>query len=567
VSHPVPRVPEPATPPHTRWSTHDVTNQVPPLSGDDLFSGDLALQEGLAREGAAWAEGRLRAFGARLGSEEVRQWGRDANRHGPELVTFDRTGHRVDEVRFHPAYHQLFTLAKAHDVHGIAWHADDAPTPSAGRPGGHVAHAALEYQLAQIEAGVCCPITMTYAAVPTLRHEPALAETWVPRLLGRDYDPRLLEPGAKASCSVGMAMTEKQGGSDVRANTTVATDNLDGTWSLTGHKWFCSAPMSDAFLVLGRAPAGITCFLVPRVLPDGRRNRFFIQRLKDKLGNRSNASSEIELSDTIGWRVGEPGRGIRTILEMVHHTRLDTTLSAAALGRQALVQAIHHARHRSAFGGLLADKPLMQNVLADLALEVEAQTALFLRLASATDAGAHDPAAAAFARIGIAIGKYWTNKRCPTLVGEAMECLGGAGYVEEHDLPRLYREAPLNGIWEGSGNVICLDVLRAMSREPESVDALRTELGRAAGANAHLDAHLARLDRELADRDHLEARARRIVEALGLALQASLLVQHSPSFVADAFCDSRLGGDWGHAFGTLPPRANVPAILGRALPA
>ncbi len=548
--------------PITQLPTHDVANSVPALEGDNLFTDDQVLREALGREGAAWYADRLTSFGAVLGSAEVRQAGRDANRHTPELKTFDRTGQRIDEVVFHPAYHRMFSLGMEYGVHDVAWSSD--------RSGGHVAHAAAEYLLSQIEGGVCCPLTMTYAAVPTLRHQPELSDVWEPRMLQSTYDPRMIPAHLKRSATVGMAMTEKQGGSDIRANTTRAVpQDRPGPgepYRLRGHKWFCSAPMCDAFLTLAHTDDGITCFLVPRWLPDDTRNPFFLQRLKDKLGNRSNASSEVEYDDTWGWMVGEEGRGVRTIIEMVHHTRLDCTVAAAGLGRQALVAAMHHARHRKAFGKRLIEQPLMRNVLADLALEVEASTVLTMRLARAYDEGPANPPEAAFARVAVAAGKYWTNKRLPTLVCEAMECLGGAGYVEDNDLARLYREAPLNGIWEGSGNVICLDVLRAMSREPSSIDRIMAEVTLAKGGNAHLDRAVERLAAELSDHDHLQWRARRLTELLAVTLQASLLVRNSPSYVSDAYCRTRLVGDWGRAFGTLPTDIDATAILRRSLP-
>jgi putative acyl-CoA dehydrogenase len=447
--------------PITRLPTHEVTNQPPPLEDYNLFELDAALDEGLKREGAASARERVRTFGGMLGSADVLKQGELANRHPPLLKTFDRFGQRIDEVEFHPAYHDLMRLGIEAGIHSIAWN---------DSRGGHVAHAALEYLLVQTEAGVCCPITMTYAAVPALHRQPEIAVQWVPKILANRYDPRSLPIEEKQGLTIGMAMTEKQGGSDVRANTSQATSVGSGRYRLTGHKWFCSAPMCDAFLTLAQAARGLTCFLVPRWQPDGARNPFFIQRLKDKLGNRSNASSEIEYQSTFAWRIGDEGAGVRTIIDMVHHTRLDTAIAAAGLMRQAFVQAAHHACHRSAFGRLLIDQPLMQNVLADMALESEAALLLSLRIARAYDESRGNEDAALFARLVVAIGKYWINKRTPNLVFEAMECLGGAGYVEESMLPRLYREAPLNGIWEGSGNVICLDVLRALQREPRSID-------------------------------------------------------------------------------------------------
>ena len=540
--------------------THDVVNQAPPLVGHDVAD-DAALLEGLEREGAGWYAADLHRLGRRAGSAEAQEWGDQANRVEPELRTHDRYGHRVDEVVFHPAWHRLLDVAVAEGLAGAPW-TDD-------RPGAHVARAAGFYAWGQVEAGHGCPVSMTYAVVPALRRQPDLAARYEPLLTSRVYDPGLRPPLGKRGLLAGMGMTEKQGGSDVRANRTVAIPAGDGTWRLRGHKWFTSAPMCDVFLVLAQAAtrpegAALSCFLVPRVLPDGTRNVFRIQRLKDKLGNRSNASSEPEFDATVAWLVGEEGRGVRTILDMVAMTRLDCVLGSAAGMRAALVQAVHHARHRSAFGGLLADKPLMQNVLADLALESEAATTLALRLAGAVDRGVRgDRQEKAFARLAVAVGKYWVCKRQPAVVAEALECLGGNGYVEESGLPRLYREAPLNSIWEGSGNVQALDVLRAVVREPESVEAFFAEVGRAAGGDARLDEAVRVVHEALSDPRDVELRARRLVEQLALVLQASLLVRHAPAAVADAFVTSRLAGDRGLAFGTLPHGTDLAGVLGR----
>lgn len=547
-------------------ATHDVVNQPPPLEDIDLFSTDTVLREGVHREGAAWANAELADFGARVGRAETIELGHLANRHEPELRTHDRFGHRLDTVRFHPAWHELMALGVGAEIHALPWNRP--------RAGAHVARAAKHFLLTQVEAGVGCPLTMTFAAVPALRAEPALANEWIPRLISTIYDARFVPAADKKGCLMGMAMTEKQGGSDVRANTTRAVRNPqdgEGVYRLTGHKWFCSAPMCDAFLTLAQTDAGITCFLVPRFLPDGARNGFFLQRLKSKLGNRSNASSEVEYRDTWARRVGEEGRGVPTILEMVGHTRLDCTLGSAALMRQALAQAQHHAAHRHAFGRRLLDQPLMRNVLADLALESEAATTLMLRVARAYDDadGATDgeeaEAPRALRRILTAIAKYWVCKRAPTMVVEALECHGGNGYVEESILPRLYREAPLSSIWEGSGNVMCLDVLRAMQREPETVPALLDEFRLAQGADRRYDAALAELDTLLADRRDPQAGARRLVERLALLAQAGLLLRHAPPAVADAFCAARLAGEGGLAFGTLPSGVDLDGLLKRAL--
>jgi putative acyl-CoA dehydrogenase len=421
----------------------------------------------------------------------------------------------------------------------------------------------------QVDAGHSCPISMTYSAVPALRHQPSLAEALIPRLAAPDYDPTNAPAGAKAGMTAGMAMTEKQGGSDVRANSTTATPvgagGPGGEYRLTGHKWFCSAPMSDGFLVLARAPGGISCFWMPRWCPDGTRNPIRIQRLKDKLGDRSNASSEIELLDTWAVLVGEEGRGVRTIIEMVNHTRLDCVLGSTAIMRQGVAQATWHAHHRSAFGRTLDDQPLMRNVLADLALESEAATAAALRLARTFDA-AGDERERLLARLALPVVKYWTCKRAPTHAAEALECLGGVGYVEETDLPRLFRQSPVNGVWEGSGNVMCLDVLRAVAREPGCVDAFFDEVGLAAGGDERLDAEAAALRDELSDPASLELGARSVVERLAVVLQASLLVRHAPDPVASAFCASRLGGSSGRAFGTLPPGLDLGAVVERHRP-
>ncbi|MGV9789123.1 DNA alkylation response protein [Streptomyces sp. NPDC003435] len=540
------------------YATHDVTNQPPPLAPYDA-SADVALLEGLRREGAGWAEEDVRALGLRAGGAEAQEWGELANRHEPELRTHDRYGNRVDEVDFHPSWHHLMRTAVAEGLAGTPW-TDD-------RPGAHVARTAGGLVWGHTEAGHGCPTSMTYAAVPALRAQPDLAKVYEPLLTSREYDPGLRVPTEKRGLLAGMGMTEKQGGSDVRTNTTMATPTDEpGVYTLRGHKWFTSAPMCDVFLVLAQAPGGLSCFLVPRVLPDGSRNTFRIQRLKDKLGNRSNASSEPEFDRTVAWLVGPEGRGVKTIIEMVNCTRLDCVMSSATLMRKTLVEAGHHARHRSAFNARLFDQPLMRNVLADLALESEAATTLTLRLAGAADRAVRgDEEERAFRRIATAVGKYWVTKRGPAFTAEALECLGGSGYVEDSGMPRHYREAPLLSIWEGSGNVNALDVLRALGREPGSAESLFGELALARGSNAHLDTTVASLKRELAAADQLSAR--RVVERMALALQASLLVRHAPPEVADAFCATRLGGDWGHAFGTLPPGTDLDTILDRALPA
>lgn len=539
-------------------TTHTVSNQVPPLVGYDVFATDRALTEAVQRhmppELLDEARGELGELGRSAGSAQAQAWGAQANENPPVLRSHDRYGNRIDEVEFHPAWHRLLGHAVAAGL-----------TDAWGRPGGHVRRAAGFLVWTQAEAGHGCPLSMTHAAVPALRTDPALAADWEPLLTSKVYEQGLRPAAQKAGVLFGMGMTEKQGGTDVRSNTTRAEPlAAEGEYLLTGHKWFCSAPMSDGFLVLAQAPAGLTCFLLPRVLPDGTRNTFAIQRLKDKLGNRSNASSEVEFDGTWARRVGDEGRGVRTIIEMVAATRLDCVVGSAALMRQAVAQAIHHCTYRSAFGGVLIEKPLMRNVLADLALESEAATVLALRLAAAYDADTESERA--FLRIAVPTAKYWVTKRCTPMVGEALECLGGNGYVEESGMPRLLREAPLNSIWEGSGNVQALDVLRALQREPLALNAFLQEVGRARGADHRLDGAIKDMLTELADLNGIEARARRLVERMALVLQGSLLVRWAPPEVADAFCASRLGRDWGTAFGTLPHSLDLASVVERARP-
>ncbi len=539
-----------------RGSTHEVANQPPPLVDWNLYSSDRALAEGVARSGGSWSEGRLVEYGSIMGSARVFELGRQANRFTPELRTHDRFGHRIDEVEFHPAWHEMMRIQMSHEVHNLPWRAR--------RAGAHAARLAKHYILAQVEAGTACPITMTFASLPALEAEPRVAAEWTPRVLGTEYDSRFVPAEEKKAVLIGMAMTEKQGGSDVRANTTRAHSIGNDEYELVGHKWFCSAPMCDAFLTLAHTEKGLTCFLVPRWRPNGTRNPFHIQRLKDKVGNRSNASSEIEYRGTWARRLGEEGRGVRTIIEMVHHTRLDCVSGSAGLMRQALAQATHHAEHRSAFGRRLVDQPLMKNVLADLALEVEGAVAIMVRLASAYDAAADNETERAFARIATAVAKYWVCKRAPGMIYEAMECLGGNGYVEESMLPRLYRGAPLNAIWEGSGNVMCLDVLRALGREPGTLDALVSEI-RAAG-DPTLDERADRIVKELGRGETVEATARRAVGEMARCLEASLLTRFAPPVLADAFAASRLGAERGSVFGELPGGLDLDAIIARASP-
>ncbi|MET9262494.1 acyl-CoA dehydrogenase family protein [Amycolatopsis sp. NPDC004079] len=534
-------------------ATHEVVNQVPPLEHD--VAADPALAEAVGRTEASWVVDELRELGRLAGSEQVQEWSRLVNENEPVLRTHDRFGHRIDEVEFHPHWHDLMNVAVSHGLQAAPWRDE--------RPGAHAARAAKFYVWSQSEAGHTCPISMTYAAVPALRANPELTEKYEPLLASTEYDFGLREPTAKRGLIAGMSMTEKQGGSDVRANTTAARPAGDGTYRLVGHKWFTSAPMSDMFLTLAQAPGGLSCFLLPRVLPDDSRNPIRLQRLKDKLGNRSNASSEIEYDDAVGWLVGEEGRGVRTIIEMVNNTRLDCALGSSSGMRLGTVRAVHHATHRHAFGKALVDQPLMANVLADLVIEAEAAVAASMRLAAAGDRR-DDEQEQAFRRLGLAVTKYWVCKRAPMHAAEALECFGGNGYVEESGMPRLYREAPLMSIWEGSGNVAALDALRAMGRQPESVAAFFAEVEQAAGGDARLDDAVDRLKKDLSDVDDLEFRARRVVESMALVLQGSLLVRHAPRAVADAFCGTRFGGDWGWAFGTLPAGTDTSAIIARA---
>ncbi len=554
--------------------THDVLNQVPLLAGYDVAD-DPALLSAASREGAGWAEAELRELGELAGARETQDHARLANEHPPVLRTHDPRGHRIDEVEFHPSWHVLLGTAAGHGLHAAPW-ADPAP-------GAHVARAAKFLVWSQAEAGHGCPVSMTYAALPALRHAPDLARRFAPLLTARDYDPGLRAPEGKAALLAGMAMTEKQGGSDVRANTTRAEPvpgDGPGAHLLTGHKWFCSAPMSDLFLVLAQAPDGLTCFLLPRVRPDGTRNAVRLQRLKDKLGNRSNASAEVEFDAALAWQVGEAGRGVPTIIEMVSATRLDCVLGSAAGMRLGCVTAVHYAAHRRAFGASLISQPLMISVLADLVLESEAATTLALRLAGAADRAARgDEAEAALLRVALPAAKHWVCKRAPLHAAEALECLGGNGYIEESGLPRLYREAPLNSIWEGSGNVTALDLLRGLQRQQGTADALAAELSLAAGGDPRLDAAiggLGRTLRDLATRAGPEAQfaARRLAGAITVTLQAALLVRHAPGPVADAFCASRLAScsaagtlaGPGVPFGTLADGLPLAGILGRAMP-
>jgi putative acyl-CoA dehydrogenase len=533
--------------------THRVENQPPPIAGADLLACDPALTDAVAREGAEAARPALQQLAALVASAEAREHARLADTHPPVLRTHDRYGHRIDEVEFHPSWHWLMRTSVGWGLHGAPWVAEPGT-------GAHVARAAGFYLMSQLEAGHGCPISMTYAAVPALRRDPELAARYEPGLRATTYEFGLAEPSTKAGLLAGMSMTEKQGGSDVRAGSTMATATSDGTYRLVGHKWFTSAPMNDIFLTLAHAPAGLTCFVLPRVLPDGTRNAIRLQRLKDKLGNRSNASAEIEYTGATGWRLGDEGRGVQTIIEMVSMTRLDCVLGSAAVIRAALTEAAHHVAHRSAFGARLADAPLMQSVIADLALESEAATVLAMRLAGAVDREERH-----LLRLALPAAKYLVCKRTPAVVAEALECLGGNGYVEESGLPRLYREAPLNSIWEGSGSVTALDVLRAVSREPESVDAVFAEIESASGRDTWFDRGVRELRTELRGRE--ERRARRLAEMLALCLQGSLLLRHAPDDVARAFVASRFlpDGPW-RTSGTLPAEAHSAALVARVTP-
>jgi putative acyl-CoA dehydrogenase len=555
-----------------RFSTHEITNQSPPLENLNLFAADAPLREAVRREGGGHAAKRLEAFGARAGGAEALDRGRLANENPPRLRTHDAKGRRLDIVEFHPAYHACMQLSMAEGLHSSAW--DLTATAASGTltplgSGANVVRAAGLYMAAQIEPGHCCPVTMTNASVPTLAIQPDLAKAWLPRIAGRTYDPSFRAPEKKSAVTIGMGMTEKQGGTDVRANSTSA-EPVSGTggpgaeYILVGHKWFLSAPMCDAFLVLAQAPGGLSCLLVPRFLPDGTVNALRLLRLKDKLGNRSNASSEVELDGAHGWLVGEEGRGVPSIIEMVTHTRLDCAVSSAGLMRRAVAEALHHARHRSVFGKVLVEQPLMSQVLADLALEVEAATALSFRLARAFDR-ADDRRAAAWRRLMTPVTKYWVCKVAPPLVTEAMECLGGNGYVEESALPRLYREAPVNAIWEGSGNVMALDVLRVLQREPEVVEVVMEELEQAAGDDAHLKAALSRLRAILHEPRLLDLRARALLEGLALVAAGAILRAHAPPAVADGFIATRLSGVPRQTYGQGLEWAEVKPIMARVL--
>ena len=541
---------------------NEVFNQPPPLENYNLLTHDAQLREAIRREGGDWGEQRCNELGEAMGQAKTLRLGELANRYAPALRTHDRFGNRIDEVEFHEAWHELMRIGITGEHHSLPW--------SNERPGAHVVRAALNMLRHQVDEGPSCPITMTFAVVPSLKLQPELAQHWLPLVLSNEYDPRSVPAREKKGVLFGMALTERQGGSDVQSNTTRAvTIGKSGgaqEYELTGHKWFCSAPMCDAFLTLAQTSKGLSCFLLPRWKPDGTRNAFHIQRLKEKLGNRSNASSEVEFRGAWARLLGEEGRGVPAIIEMVRHTRLDCAFGSAATMRRAVAEATHHATYRYAFGKRLLDQPLMQNVLADICLESEAATALALRLARGFDESPKDEVQRKFTRLATAIGKYWITKRTIAVVAEALECLGGNGYVEESPLPRLYRDAPLNSIWEGSGNVQCLDLLRAVQRDRASLDMTLQEIRKARGGNSHFDSFTARVESEFSDFSQLESRARRLTELLAVGLQASLLIQHAPNVVADAFCASRLGGNGGMVFGTLPASTDFGGIIERSRP-
>ena len=547
-----------------RFSTHAVTNQSPPFEDVNLYASDVALTECTVREGGGGAARQLNAFGLRAGSAEVMELARLANTVLPELRTHDRHGHRLDSVSYHPAYHDLMALSFAEGLHCSIW-SHLAPGGASERPQAHVERAAGLYLATQMEAGHCCPITMTNAAIPVLLAEEALAADWLPLILSRTYDPSFAPAAEKSSITIGMGMTEKQGGTDVRANTTSAEPVGGGLFRLAGHKWFLSAPMSDAFLVLAQEPTGLSCFLMPRFLPDGSVNGLRLVRLKSKLGNRSNASSEAEIHDALAWRIGAEGEGVRSIIEMVTYCRLDCAVSSAGLMRFALASAIHHAEHRTVSGRILVAEPLMEHVLADLALDVEAAVALAFRLARSFDR-ASDPRAAAWRRIMTPVTKFWVTKLAPGLIAEAMECLGGNGYVEDWPLARLYREAPVNAIWEGSGNIMALDILRVLQREPDAAEMVTEELRQACAGDPQLKAAFLRLESLLHEPRYLDRRARELAEGLAVLAAGTILRAQAPPAIADAFIATRIAGPARQTYGQGLDKADTKSIVARASP-
>jgi putative acyl-CoA dehydrogenase len=542
-------------------ATHEVVNQPPSLENYNVYEQDVALQEAVQREGAGEAESDLKAFGAFTGDAATIDLGFRANNNKPAFNTHDRFGHRIDEVDFHPSYHELMRIAFENGLHSSPW-----TNPGSGA---HVTRAAKYYMHSQVEAAHCCPITMTFAAIPSIRKQPELASLWESRVLANSYDPRNVPDSQKSSVTIGMAMTEKQGGSDVRSNSTLAypvgIKGAGQAYELVGHKWFVSAPMCDAFLVLAQAPGGLSCFLMPRWRPDGTKNPWQIQRLKNKMGNVANASSEVELRGALAWMIGEEGRGVPTIIEMVAMTRFDCMIGSSAGMRQAVAQATHHCRHRSAFGNRLSDQPLMQNVLADLALENEAALAYTMRIARALD-NQDQEHERLLARLATPVGKYWICKRTPNHAYESMECIGGSGVMEDCIMPRLFRESPVNAIWEGSGNVQCLDTLRAIHKEPETLDAFFREAAEAKGSDRRFDQFLTQLQNDFADISDFQYRARNLVDRMALAMQASLLLRNADKAVADAFCASRLQSNGGMNYGNLPSGTDAAAIIKRATP-
>lgn len=545
--------------PLSELETHSVTNQATPFEDVNLFEGDHALKDAVSEFGGDLHAEHLSEFGARCGAAETALWSRQANENPPILKSFDRYGHRLDEVEFHPAYHNLMALGLDAGISGSAWAAEEA---------GHVLHGAMMILMNEADPGVTCPMSMTYACVPPLMANHEVGAPWVEKVKARAYDPRFIPAGEKTGVTIGMAMTEKQGGSDVRANTTRAEPAGDGGYILTGHKWFCSAPMSDAFLTLAYAEGGMSCFLVPRWRPDGTRNAIHVMRLKNKMGDKSNASSEIEYHGAWAQRLGEEGRGIRTIIDMVQHTRYDCILGSAGGMRAALANALWHTSQRRAFQKSLIDQPAMRAVLADLALESEAATALALRIGKALDHAVSSVVEAAFTRLATPIAKYWVCKRQPGMVYEALECHGGAGYVEEGPMPKLFRQSPLNAIWEGSGNVIALDILRALSREPDSLEAVKVELEFPRGRNGLYDAHIERLYGFLKPGGLHEGTARSFAGAMARALQAAALARSAPDFVFDGYCATRLDpARPGFVYGELPESVDQDAIIERARPA
>ncbi len=544
----------------TAFATHDVINQAGDLADYDPYNGDAVLKASVETFGAGWADAKLTSAAKLVGSRDVERLARQANRMLPELHTHDRFGNRIDQIEFHPAWHELMSKCFRSETHSLAWTAE--------RSGSQVARAALSYLWNQGENGICCPMGMTFASIAALRHAPEIASYWEPRILAAEYDPRPIVAEQKSGLTVGMAMTEKQGGSDLRRTQTSARPagrqtGSGATYLLTGHKWFFSAPQSDLFLTLAQTDKGVSCFLARGWLETGERNRLQIQRLKDKCGNKSNASSEVEFRDLEATMIGDEGRGIRNIIEMAHLTRLDFAIGSSGLMRQALSQAIHHTTHRTAFQKRLVDQPIMANVIADLAIDCEAMTWMCFRVAATLDHEGSNEHERLLGRIATPMAKYWACKRAPSFVVEALECHGGNGFIENHMMARLYREAPLNGIWEGTGNVICLDVIRAIQREPATIEAFVNELRKAQGEPA-LDQAIEEITGLLRRLPAEEGIARHVVERMAYAFQASLLLRFAPREVAETFCQSRLGHHWSGHYGTLIDNRSAASIIDRA---